>query len=166
MQIVLQYYSLIHTCESGFASKSVRHCLFTAHIWTAHLSTEQCPQAAEGGFPQSKTDPFHLKAVTKLVLHRTVESNWVGCLAQSVQSPKEAKHSAAQPPETKHAILSGFSERKLSKKGTGKKIVKRFLKSGSGLPLPWACYPRAPLCMAVFVSIFAYHAKKEDQLFY
>lgn len=73
------------------------------------------------GFSSATGFPFfHLKAVTKVVLHNSTESNRAApAFPQCVQKPQT--QGAAQPLEPQHVILSGFRERKLPRERTGGK---------------------------------------------
>lgn len=63
--------------------------LHTAHTQSASAGQDMpkgaAPELDKGGFLQSKTSPFHLKVVTKVVLHNGAESNWVGLIFLSVR---------------------------------------------------------------------------------
>lgn len=70
------------------------------------------------GFSPVKDFPFHLEAVTKVVLHNGRALNWVGLTFLCVQSPK---HKLLSHLNQNMSFPSGFSERKTSNKRREKK---------------------------------------------
>lgn len=117
--------------HSNFA-ESVRHFFFFffAHVHGGgvHLPAREGPQAAAEsgikGFSSATGFPppfFHLKAVTKsgFTQQRGVKPGRPRFPPSVCKSPQT--QGAAQPLEPQHVILSGFRERKLSRKRSGKK---------------------------------------------
>lgn len=139
--------------HSNFA-ESVRHFFFCTRSWWRSSSASQgrptgCSREWDKGLFFSHRLPppffFHLKAVTKsgFTQQRGVKLGRPRFPPSVCKSPQT--QGAAQPLEPQHVILSGFRERKLSRKRSGKKkkgipMVKR--PRGSGLILLQLFYPR------------------------
>lgn len=76
-------YMQIRTCVQMQSQYDIH--LFTTDTWRGHVrNAHKLQKSWIKGFSLVKDSPFHLKAVTKVVLHNGMESNWVGLAFLSV----------------------------------------------------------------------------------